>query len=300
MKKNIFASELLDTILLKEYADLAEPLQDIYRHVAVLEATGGRVHRQLVLRLLELDVSMLSSFLRRLEGLVEEFEISPAEGIYGWETRHEIVASTIATYKFSDDRELGEFLEKVIESLNPTLYLELQLLRNLCSRDKGVGRVSNIQERRRLLELAVSIAPGERVPRHRLIACMLEMDDLDGAEMAIHEAEDVVSIDRPIQRYKVLLKLARAERTPGIMDEDRRAMLMEAHRLAVDGIRRFPDNKYAYTTLASVGLSIADRTGETEHLDAALEEMRKVSNQILDPDFEGRIRSFERKRRSFG
>lgn len=51
--KNIFGRTDLDYILLEEYAGLNEPEQDIYRHVAALQAMDARVHRQLVLRCLK-------------------------------------------------------------------------------------------------------------------------------------------------------------------------------------------------------------------------------------------------------
>jgi hypothetical protein len=50
--KNIFANDNLDTILLEEYNDLDADLQDYYRYVAALEAVGARVHRQLIVRML--------------------------------------------------------------------------------------------------------------------------------------------------------------------------------------------------------------------------------------------------------
>ncbi|MBV9984750.1 SIR2 family protein [Bradyrhizobium sp.] len=50
--KNIFSSDKLDDIILREYAGLPVPLQEIYKVVAAMEAAGVRVHRQLIIRML--------------------------------------------------------------------------------------------------------------------------------------------------------------------------------------------------------------------------------------------------------
>ena len=52
--KNIFGFEELDDILLSEFKGLPEEAQDIYRYVCAIQAMGGKVHRQLIVRLLVL------------------------------------------------------------------------------------------------------------------------------------------------------------------------------------------------------------------------------------------------------
>ncbi|MEJ1936782.1 hypothetical protein WDZ92_41855, partial [Nostoc sp. NIES-2111] len=49
--KNIFSFEDLDDIILREYAQLPENLQDVYRVVAAMEASNVKVHRQLVIKI---------------------------------------------------------------------------------------------------------------------------------------------------------------------------------------------------------------------------------------------------------
>jgi hypothetical protein len=57
--KNIFASDSFDDIILREFADLPAPCQEIYRYVAALENAGVRVHRQLIIRLLHVAMGQI-------------------------------------------------------------------------------------------------------------------------------------------------------------------------------------------------------------------------------------------------
>ena len=65
--RSIFASESFDDIILREYASLAPNLQDIYRYVAAMENAGVKVHRQLLIRLLNIPASTISSALDALQ-----------------------------------------------------------------------------------------------------------------------------------------------------------------------------------------------------------------------------------------
>jgi hypothetical protein len=297
--KNIFATDALDTILLREFAALGGELQDIYRHVAALEAAGTKVHRQLILRVLGIPAHQIASLLTLLEGLVDEYDIKPAEGLYGWCTRHEVIAQAIARYKFGDDGELYSLFKRVISGLNPTLWVELRTIRDICGTDFGIGRLLDHARQVELFSDLISLAPGERIPRHRLIAKLLFLGQLEAASQAIRAAEDTVGVDAPISRYKVRLAVRRAETTIGILEEDRRGMLREAQRLALDSIGKHAQDKFAYTTYADVGLAIAERTGKTDALDDALERMRKAVDRILDPELADHLRSYERTRRRF-
>jgi hypothetical protein len=294
--KNVFAHEELDVILLREYAALEESLQDVYRHVSVLEATGGRVHRQLVIGLLDLEAKYVGNVLSVLEGIIEEYDVKPDEGIYGWSTRHRVIAQTIARYKFANHVEKANFFGRTLDVLNPTVWLELNLMRQMCDRETGVGSLPDEMMQIELYRKMVSVAPGERVPRHRLIAKYLYSGQLELAEQEIRDAERNVGLDPPISRYKVLLALRRATTLPGVLEEDRFAMLLEAEKLALDAIKNFRDDKYAYIAYGDVGLTVARRFRTLEVLDAAVTRMKAASEHILDPDLSERIRDLEEQR----
>lgn len=280
--KSIFATDALDAILLREYAVLEPTLQDMYRHVAALEAAGTRVHRQLVIRLLAVEAGQISALLALLEGIVEEYDIQPDDGLYGWQTRHPVIATTIARYKFADQEELFNLLRRVIENLNPAVYLELRTVRDLCS-EHGIGRITDPTRRIELYQALISVAPGERIPRHRVISELLSLDDVNSAEYAIKAAEREVGVDSPIRRYMVRLALQRAFVTTGIMDEDRRALMYQAAALAIKGIDKAREDKYSYFAYADVGLAIIENFGEVEILDDAIARMRSAAELILDP-----------------
>lgn len=293
--KSIFASDALDAILLREYAALNPDLQDVYRHVSVLEAAGTRVHRQLIIRLLNIQADNVKALLSLLEGLVEEFDISQEDGLYGWQTRHSVIAATIARYKYANQDELFELLRSVAASLNPTVYIELRTIRDLCS-DQGIGRLADSHRRLELYQALISTAPGERIPRHRLIAELLKMGDLNGAEHAIRAAEREVGLDSPISRYGVRLALERAFLTPGIMDEDRKALMYQASSLALKGIDRNRVDKYAYFAYADVGTALAERFAAYDVLDDAITRMQQAAEFILDPHFLTELAALEQSR----
>ncbi len=293
--KSIFASDALDAILLREYAVLNPDLQDIYRHVSALEAAGTRVHRQLVIRLLSVQADQVKALLSLLEGLVEELDISPENGLYAWQTRHPVIASTIARYKYANQDELFNLLKSVASNLNPTVYIELRTIRDLCS-DQGIGRLTDPHRRLEIYQSLISMAPGERIPRHRLIGELLRLGNLNGAEHAIRAAEREVGLDSPISRYSVKLALERAFVTPGIMDEDRKALLYQASSLALKGIDRNKQDKYGYFAYADVGRALAERFAEYGVLDDAILQMQAAAEVILDPHFLGELTLLEQER----
>jgi len=297
--KNIFGSERLDDILLREYAELNPEEQDVYRHVAVVQAMGGRVHRQLILRLLGVEAGRLQALLTPLEGIVTEYDILPRDGLYGWTTRHDVIADVIATYKFAAPDELYALLRRLIEGINPTVWLELESARAICINEWGIARLPNDEDQLTLFKKLISTIPGERIPRRRLIKKYLNIGRLDDAGQAIQAAYETIGQDNIIDRYRVYLAQARAEQTPGILDEDRIAMLYTAHSLALRCIRNAPSDRHNYRSLAEVGLALARRTGDTTELDDAIEKMKAGEELTLDPELSRDRRIIEQAARTF-
>lgn len=296
--KNMFANEQLDNILLQEYAELDEGEQDIYRLVSALEAMGSRVHRQLVLRLVDIESSAIYDLLHRLEGTVDEYTISAEDGHYGWATRHELIAQTIARYKFSGQDELEELLHQVIDALNPSVYLELRSMREMCNSDFGVPSINDPDAQLALFQAMVAKAPAERVPRHRVIRKLLELDRLDAAAQEIRLAEEAIGrADRPIERYKVRLLLLRARNTPGIGPEDRLAILRQAEGKAIEVVNRYQSDFHSYNSYAQVGIAMAELVGDLTVLDEAIERMAGAYEEILDPEMGDALGRLERTRR---
>ena len=297
--KNVFANEALDDILLREYAELDESQQDIYRFVAALQAMGGHVHRQLVIRLLTIAASDIMALLHTLTGVVDEYTIDADEGLYGWTTRHEVIARTISGYKYSSQEELKELITQVVEELNPTVYVEIRAMRDMCNAEWGIASLPNPEDQLEIYQRMVEIAPRERIPRHRVIRKLLDMGRLDAAALAIRDAEDVAGTDRPIHRYKVRLAILRAETTQGILPQDRLAILRGAESTALRGLDRFADDRYSFAAYADVGVAIARQSGDTSVLEAALRLMTSAYDRILDPEMSRDIDQFERIHREF-
>jgi hypothetical protein len=113
----------------------------------------------------------------------------------------------------------------------------------------------------------------------------------------IRRAEDSAGGDSPIDRYKVRLLVARAEKTTGISSGDRLALLRKAYEQAEQNTRRHPDDKMSYIELCNVGLKIADRSGNIHIFDESIKALRDAEEGLLDPDIGQHLQSFERHRR---
>lgn len=297
--KNVFATESLDGILLREFADLTSENQDVYRMVSALEATGAQVHRQLVLRILGVDAGTVQALLQLLEGVVDEFDINPGEGLYGLSTRHRVIAQTIARYKYADEDERYSLLARVIAGLNPTVFLELRLVRELCDREFGIGSLTSDDRQVELYRSLIELAPSERIPRHRLVGKYLHMGELDLAERELRDAVETVKPDPRLARYGVLLLMHRASDTQGILDEDRHALLLQADGKARESIRRFPSDPYVYGVRGDVALAIADLTGDTTRLDEAILELESKYSELREPNMQMTLRKLRDSRRTF-
>ena len=123
--KNIFSSEKLDDIILREYADLDPASQDVYRSVAAMESAGVHVHRQLVIRLLKIKAVDIDATLSRLRDIIHETTVNQREGIYAWQGRHKVIMNVIANHKFFDTKSAMIFSQR-----SSTQYHQHMILRS--------------------------------------------------------------------------------------------------------------------------------------------------------------------------
>jgi SIR2-like domain len=291
--KHIFGFDRIDDIILQEYAELQENLQDIYRMVSAMEAAGVRVHRQLVIRTLGMAAEQIATILAGLAEIISEYTISEKHGLYGWTGRHEVIARTIAKYKFSDEEEAFRLFDNIVRNLNPSYDIELRTIRDMCDISAGIGRISDRTKQNILLRRMISIAPAERVPRHRLTYNLIETGQFEEAEAEIRIFEKELRIDSPMLRYKVRVMLRRAQYTKGIMTEDRAAIIREAAGIAEMGVQRFSADKNAFKTFFEVGVAYLRLTGKWTYFDAAMEKAREAESVLLDPDLRRIISRFE-------
>ena len=291
--KNVFATESLDDIILEEYNDLPEPLQDYYRYVSALQSVGAKVHRQLIIRMLKMPPDNVAAVLAGLDGIIDEYDVEPAKGIYGWTARHLVIARKISEYKFSSFKDLVALFETLIENVDPALPIELQTIRNICDAEYGIGRLGDRDTRMRLFQKLIDTVPGERIPWHRMIRESLDSGDFRETEHMIRAAEEAVGVDAPIDRYKVRLMIVRARNTPRISDGDRLAILRKAYEAALSNIGRHKWDKLAFSTLCDVAVELVER-GESEYLlEEALQTMRDGADRIQDPQMFKQIRHYE-------
>lgn len=293
--KNIFSSEKFDDIILREFATLDPQYQEIYKIVAAMESSGIRVHRQLIIRLLSIQSAYVSSALTNLTDIINEYVINEKEGIYGWKGRHSVIVSILTKYKYPETSMFVELYDKVIDAISPTFDIEIRTIRELCNIDTGLPRISDKNIQNRLLRKMMSIAPAERVPRHRLIRNLISMGEFEKAEGEIRIFEKDFKRDAPITRYKIQILIGRAQGAVGILEEDRVAILFQARDSAKIAINQFPDNKLILSAYCEVGVQIYKRTSNFNVYDDAMKELKLAETRIGDPDISALINKFEQR-----
>jgi len=246
----------------------------------------------MVLRLSGISASSIAPTLDVLEGVIEEAKDNGGSGsdrgIYLWRTRHEVVAQIVTKYKYSDPVERKDLFENVIESANPTYYVELRSLRELCNGEWGIRSLPNPADRIYLYRKIATVVPNDRVSRHRLIKELLDADLLGEAEAELRLASDDLGLDPPFQRYKVRLLIQRS-RAGDLQADDRKAMLRQAVAEAEIGLRKFRDSKYMYLVLGDIAEEWHMLTKESGLAEWAAMHIRRGYEVLQDPDLLDRI-----------
>lgn len=293
--KNIFASEKFDDIILREFAELEEVSADIYRYVAAMSCAGIHVHRQLVLRILGISGDAIYAVLGGLAGIVTEYDVNPREGIYGWKVRHDVIAAIIAKYKFHDIAQQIDLFGKVIDNISPTYDIEMRTIRELCNTETGLPCIPDKSVQNNLLRRLMSIAPGERIPRHRLIRNLISIGEFEKADTEIRIYEKDFKREAPVERYKIQLLIARATETKGLLNEDRLVILEQARDLAAAASDRYEGNKYVLGAYCEVGVHAFKLSGSHKIFDEAMNVLRKAESRLGDPDIIKMVIRYERR-----
>ena len=293
--KNIFSSDKFDDIILREYAELDSTLQDIYKIIAAMESAGVHVHRQLVIRLLGLQADKVSSILANLEDIIHEQVVSETLGIYAWRGRHKVIMEIIAEHKYFDNTKRYELFEKVIGNIRPTYDIEIRTIRELCNLDSGLATIADLRDQNVLLRKMISVAPGERVPRHRLIRNLIELGHFDAADTEIKTFRSDFKIDAPTTRYLINLATARAVRAKGLMEEDRVVLIRKAEEIAIEASRKYKNVKGVLVAYCEVGIETAKLTRSSHVFDAAILLLKNAEEQIGDADISKTVTRLERR-----
>ena len=293
--KNVFASEKFDDILLREYAALAPENQDVYRFVAAMEHAGIRVHRQLVMRILGIPANTIAAVLSNLVDIISEYDVNAHEGIYGWRVRHYVIAGIIAKYKFFEIDKRIDLFGKVIDNIAPTYDIEIRTIRELCNTESGLPIIPDKHVQNTLLRRMMSVAPGERIPRHRLIRNLIELGEFEKAESEIRIFEKDFKKEAPIVRYRILLMIARASNAPGLMREDRLVILEQAREIAIAAVERYDSNKYILGAYCEIGMESFKLTGSHSIFDEAMACLKKAEARLGDPDITKMVVKYQRR-----
>lgn len=293
--RRIFSSESFDDIVLREYAELADAEREIYRVIAAMESTGVHVHRQLVIRLLSINADAVAGTLNRLSGIIEESTVSERQGIYAWFGRHRVIMNIIARHKYFDKVQRFELISNVIDAVQPTYDIEIRTLKELCSVETGIPSIPSRDDQNLLLRKMISVAPGTRVPRHRLIRNLVELGKYDQAEAEIRTFKNDFGFDGPVTRYRINLATARAMNSPGLLLEDRIYIINEAKELAASAASKYRDNKFILTAYCEVGVAAFKLGLGRDLFDLAIAEFRRAEERNGDPDIQRAISIIDRR-----
>lgn len=298
--KNIFANDNLDNILLHEFFELSDESQEVYRYVAAVQSMGGYVHRQLIMRIMGIGATGLDDLLNQLDGIVAEHVIDNRQGVYGWRTRHDVIAETIAKWKFADQNDLYELLESLIRTFNPQVRIELETALAIATNDAGIHRLTDTKDQIKLYRSLIDAIPANRTPRRRLIRLFLKNELLVDAENEIIQAEKTLGQDAIVSRYRATLTLRKADLTPAITESDRVAMLYEALGIIRRCIRDYYQDVYTYRTLGEIGLALIARDNDFTAFDDAIDYLRRYESENGDPNIRLVRRHLEQQARSIG
>jgi hypothetical protein len=293
--RSIFSSDSFDDIILREFADLGVAEREVYRVIAALESTGVHVHRQLVIRILTMHADAVSGTLSRLSGIIEESTVSEREGIYAWFGRHRVIMNIIARHKYFNTEKRYDLIERVISSIHASYDIEIRTLKELCSIDTGISSIPNREDQNILLRRMISVAPGERVPRHRLIRNLVELGHYDQAEAEIRGFQNDFGLDGPATRYRINLATARALKSPGLLAEDREYLVHSAKEMAAGAASRYRYNKSILIAYCEVGIAAYKLGLGSDTFETAIAEFKLAEERIGDPDIQRAIARIERR-----
>ena len=140
----------------------------------------------------------------------------------------------VAEHKYYTENKRFDLFSRVIDAISPTYDIEIRSIVELCGVDKGLGSISDRREQNILLRKMLSVAPKERVPRHRLIRNLIALGEYDPAEIEIRLFERDFRLDGPAARYKIDLALSRVAARYIQLKEQ----LRDADGVAHDRVRR--------------------------------------------------------------
>ena len=292
--KNIFANDNLDNILLEEFSSLGDEAGEVYRHVAAVQALGGYVHRHLIMRILNIDALSIKGLLEQLTNIVTERDVDYWRGVYGWSARHDLVAETIAKYKFADQAELVALVEDLIYHLNPSIRIELETAVALASSERGIPGLADIEEQIRLFRRLIEVIPFHRTPRRRLIRLFLKQSRLAESEQEIRNYQKDLREDAVVMRYSALLDREKAANAVLLDARDRKAYLLHAASTVSRSLSKYGHDLYGYRAYGLIGVDMARDHGDYECLTKAIEGLRGFEGVNADPEIARERRSLER------
>ena len=131
-------------------------------------------------------------------------------------------------------------------------------------------------------------------PKNIILFVMSLPDEQETVRSLREYEKDFGDRDPTIYRYKTKLRMERALKTKGIMNEDRNTILFQTIEDLVNYISDFPDNRFLLKELCNLGVIIAQRTGDKEWLGEGIALLKNAEIITQDPEVASYVTKFEK------
>ena len=147
----------------------------------------------------------------------------------------------------------------------------------------------------RILEQLADRLPDDHVLRHRLVREFLRRGEFAEAESVLEKAIDEVGLDPPLLRYRVELYRSKARHEPGLMNEDREALLRWAWAECQTAVNTYSENWFTYRSLLEVAVDWLELTGEDGWLEQAVDDATEAYSRLFEPNLLRHLQDGERR-----
>ena len=143
--------------------------------------------------------------------------------------------------------------------------------------------------------MMISVAPNERVPRHRLIRNLIRQGRFADADAEIRVFENDLGLDGPVRRHRIRLSLERIAADLDMPFEDKLASLATVLNSTELIIKKSGENIQNMSLYSDVVIDHFNHSGQYEVIDKARESLRTAERNVGDPELTNLIGRFERR-----
>ncbi len=212
------------------------------------------------------------------EGVVQFVEIDETRGLYAAKARHQVIAE-IVWEKCVSQAERDELVLRVLDGLNLTYTVDVQLFDSLIRSDRQVESISTIDGKMRYFETACRKAPDSAYVRQHYARMLLRESKPDAALSEIDRAIAMSPRLRVLHHTRGLVLMELALTAPGMEIARRRLAQSEASFRQAKALGR--TDPHPYQGLAQLYLGWAKRAESQEEIAEYVAKAEEVIGEGL-------------------